>query len=34
LNKDAIMESLMSIKRAGSSAMITYFALEIAKKIK
>ena len=34
LSKDSIIESLMSIKRAGVSAMVTYFALEIAKKIK
>ena len=33
LNKDSIMETLMSIKRAGASAMITYFALDVAKKI-
>jgi porphobilinogen synthase len=34
LHNDAIIESLMSIKRAGASAMITYFAMEVAKKIK
>ena len=34
LDKNAIIESLMSIKRAGASAIVTYFALEIAKKIK
>ncbi len=34
LHKDAIVESLMSIKRAGASAIVTYFALEIAKKLK
>ena len=34
LNKESIIESLMSIKRAGASAMITYFAMEVAKKIK
>ncbi len=33
LNKDAIYESLISFKRAGSSAIITYFALDIAEKI-
>ncbi len=33
-HKDAIIESLMSLKRAGSSAIVTYFALEIANKIK
>ena len=34
LKKEAILESLMSIKRAGASAIVTYFALEIAKKLK
>ena len=33
INPDAVIESLMSLKRAGSSAIVTYFALEIAKKI-
>jgi len=33
-NKDAIIESLISFKRSGASAVITYFALEIAKRIK
>ena len=28
------MESILSIKRAGACAVITYFAIEIAKKIK
>ena len=32
-HKDAIEESLISIKRSGASAIITYFALEIAKKL-
>ena len=32
--KEAIIESLMSIKRAGASAIVTYFALDVAKKIK
>ena len=32
--KESIIESLMSIKRAGASAIVTYFALEIASKIK
>ena len=31
---DAIKESLISFKRAGASAIVTYFALEIAKKLK
>ena len=34
INEDAILESLVSLKRAGSSAIVTYFAMEIAKKIK
>ena len=34
LKEDAILESLMSIKRSGASAIVTYFALEIAKRIK
>ena len=33
IDKDAILESLISLKRAGSSAIVTYFALEIAKKL-
>ena len=33
-HKDAIIEGLMSLKRAGASAIVTYFALEIARKIK
>ncbi len=31
---DVIMESLIAFKRAGASAIITYFAIEIANKIK
>ena len=34
LSDDAILESLISFKRAGSSAIITYFAIEIGSKIK
>ena len=34
LNQNAIFESLISLKRAGSNAIITYFALDIAKKIR
>ena len=34
LNYDAIHESLISFKRAGASAIVTYFADEIADKIK
>ena len=34
LDKGIIIESLMSIKRAGASAIVTYFALDVARKIK
>jgi len=34
INQDAITESLISLKRAGSNAIITYFALEIANQLK
>ena len=34
LNQDVIIESLISFKRAGANAIITYFANEIAKKLK
>ena len=34
ISEDAILESLISFKRAGACAIITYFALELAKKIK
>ena len=33
INKGAILESLISLKRAGSTAIVTYFALEIARKL-
>ncbi len=33
VNKEAIIESLMCFKRAGASAIVTYFALEIAKNL-
>ncbi len=33
-HENAITESLMSIKRSGASAIVTYFAIEVAKKIK
>ena len=33
INEDTIIESLISFKRAGASAIVTYFANEIAKKI-
>ena len=34
LNEDAIIESLISFKRAGASAVVTYFAEEVAKKLR
>ncbi len=34
LNSEAIIESLISFKRAGASAIVTYFAEEVAKKIR
>ena len=34
LSEDSIYETLMAFKRAGASAIVTYFALEIARKIK
>ena len=34
IDRNTIVESLMSFKRAGASAIVTYFALDIAKKIK
>ena len=34
LNEDAIYESLMSFKRAGASAVVTYFAEEVAQKLR
>ena len=34
INEDAIIESLMAFKRAGASAIVTYFALEVASKLK
>ncbi len=33
LNEESIIESLISFKRAGACAIVTYFALDIAKKI-
>ncbi len=33
INEEAILESLMAFKRAGASAIVTYFALEVAKKL-
>jgi len=34
LNEDAIIESLISFKRAGASAVVTYFAEEVAEKLR
>ena len=34
INNNSVIESLMSFKRAGASAIITYFALEVASKIR
>ena len=34
INENAVLESLIAFKRAGASAIVTYFALEIAKKLK
>ena len=34
INQDAIIESLISLKRAGSNAIVTYFALEVANQLK
>ena len=34
ISDGAILESLMAFKRAGASAIVTYFALEVANKIK
>ena len=33
LNEEAIIESLISFKRAGASAIVTYFADKVAKKL-
>ena len=34
INENAIIESLICFKRAGASAIVSYFALDVAKKIK
>ena len=34
INEEAIIESLMCFKRAGASAIVSYFSLDIAKKLK
>jgi porphobilinogen synthase len=33
INEDTVIESLIAFKRAGASAIVTYFSLEIAKKL-
>ena len=33
INQDAVIESLMCFKRAGATAIVSYFALDVAKKI-
>ena len=33
-NEDIIFESLIAFKRAGACAIISYFAIEVAKKLK
>ena len=34
INEDSIIESLICLKRSGSNAIITYFALDVAEKLK
>ena len=34
INSDAILESLVSLKRAGSNAIVSYFSLEVANQLK
>ena len=34
INKNAILESLISFKRAGANAIVTYFADQISKDLK
>ena len=34
INEEAILESLLAFKRAGASAIVTYFAIDIARKIR
>ena len=33
LNEDSIFESIIAFKRAGAGAIISYFAIDIAKKL-
>ena len=34
INEEAILESLVSLKRSGSNAIVSYFSLEIANQLK
>ena len=34
IDEDAIIESLVSLKRAGSNAIVSYFSLEVANQLK
>ena len=34
INQDAVLESLVSLKRAGSNAIVSYFALQVANQLK
>jgi porphobilinogen synthase len=34
INEDSIIESMMSFKRAGASAIVSYFALDVVKRLK
>ena len=34
IDKKAIIESLISLKRAGSAGIVTYFAIEVAKNLR
>jgi porphobilinogen synthase len=34
INQEAILESLVSLKRAGSNAIVSYFTLEVANQLK
>ena len=33
INENAIIESLLCFKRAGASAIVSYFALDVSKKL-
>ena len=33
INKNAILETLLSFKRSGANAIITYFAIQVAKEL-